>query len=43
MNEAYLAIIKVFPCRGEPIFRGLDVCGGRKLRKDTLTHTGQLP
>ena len=26
-----------------PIFRGLDVRGGTKLRTDTHTHTGQLP
>ena len=36
----------VFSCRGEyvyvPIFRGLDARGGRKLRTDIHTHTGQL-
>ena len=36
-----ITIIKVFLCRGEhvqPIFRGLDARGGRKLRTDTNTH-----
>ena len=31
-----------FPCCGEPIFRGLDARGGRKLRTDIHTHTTQL-
>ena len=48
MIQAFLAkirIIKVFPCRGEPVrtyiseSRTLGACGGRKLRTDTQTHT----
>ena len=38
---AKITIIKVFPCRGEYVFRDLDARGGRKLQTDThaRTHT----
>ena len=50
LNEAFIAkimIISFFHVAMNtyvPIFRGLDVHGGRKLRTDrqTHTHTGQL-
>ena len=37
-NHDYKSFFRVMVNTYVPIFRGLDACGGRKLRTDTHTH-----